>query len=70
MAKAWADAEPAAVTVAAFTHEVNSARTEVMIRRGVHNIMMAAADGGLDRPSQTLLDLAEDLSARRASGLC
>lgn len=70
MAKAWTDAEPVAVTVAAFTHEVSSARTEVMIRRGVHNIMTAAADGGPDRPSQTLLDLAEELAARRASGLC
>jgi tetratricopeptide (TPR) repeat protein len=67
MAGAWRDAEAITGTVADFTREVVSARTEVMLRDSVQAAMRAGADGG--GPSSTLLDLGQEIAAVRGWNL-
>jgi len=65
MAAAWSDAETAAADVASFARDVTSGRTELMLQRATKKIVDAAKSGLPDRPSATLADLAEELSASR-----
>ncbi|MFC5180406.1 hypothetical protein [Actinomadura harenae] len=59
LAKAWRETEALTATVADFTHEVVSARTEVMLRTAIRRMLRT---GG---PSSTLTDLAEQIARTR-----
>ncbi|MDL4777196.1 hypothetical protein [Actinomadura xylanilytica] len=62
MASAWRETEAITATVADFTREVTSARTEVMLRWAVNAIVRTS---GPDRPSSTLEGLAEQIAGTR-----
>lgn len=64
---AWAEAEAITATVADFTREVVSGRTEVLLRGAVRAVM--AARPGPGGPSSALLDMAEEIASRRGWAL-
>lgn len=63
MAGAWRETEAVTATVADFTREVVSARTEVMLRSAVKTILRTRC--GTDGPSSTLAGLAETIAETR-----
>jgi len=63
MAGAWRETEALTATVADFTREVVSARTEVMLRAAVRKILRTQCGPG--GPSSTLADLAEQIAEIR-----
>ncbi|MGI5325512.1 hypothetical protein [Actinomadura nitritigenes] len=63
MAEAWRETEALTATVADFTREVVSARTEVMLRSAVRKVLRTRCGPG--GPSSTLADLAEQIAQIR-----